>query len=629
MLSPDASLTVYDAANHLNWLANANLPATNRFGLPVCNGAAANLKACINASGSMTYQAAVAWVAAMNAANYLGHNNWQIPTNPLVDNSCPLVGPNGGSFGFNCTASALGSLFYNGLGLAASNTAVPIPGNTVGPFTNFQPYIYWSGSASAQTFSFNSGYVGSNTETNYLYVLPMIPGKIAGTPAAVGVGLQVNPGSQTVYDPVANVTWLANANIAATNTFGLPVCKSQGSPKICVNPDGAMNTGSASQFVANMNSYNATGYLGQTNWQLPPLDPTSCTEYNCSGSGNPMGELYYNQLHLAEGTPVVAAPDIAVGPFHNIQPYLYWACQALTIQDACQPDSNGPAPGFEWSFSFGNGFEGTDIFVNDLYVTAYFPGPPAATSGVEIAEVANAEGESPLIAPNTWVEIKGVNLAPPGDSRTWQTADFTAGQMPTQLDHVSATVNGKSAFVYFISPTQINILTPPDPISGAVQVVVTSNGTVSASSTPHRHKPFPLVLRLQWRALHRRHARRWPPARTRHALSRFHHSGPTRRDDCALRQRFRRHLRCPSPVAPCRNRGTHGLLPLRSPSGASPRKCNSPGLVAPGQFQFNVVVPASLGNGDQLVTATYGGLSTQPATADQRAQWRYTSDCDV
>ncbi len=35
------------------------------------------------------------------------------------------------------------------------------------------------------------------------------------------------------------------------------------------------------------------------------------------------------------------------------------------------------------------------------------------------------------------------------------------------------------------------------------------------------------------------------------------------------------------------------------------------GLVAPGEFQFNVVIPASLGNGDQSITATYGGASTQ------------------
>ena len=38
------------------------------------------------------------------------------------------------------------------------------------------------------------------------------------------------------------------------------------------------------------------------------------------------------------------------------------------------------------------------------------------------------------------------------------------------------------------------------------------------------------------------------------------------------------------------------------------------GLVAPGEFQFNVVVPASLSNGDQPITATSGGGSTQSGT---------------
>src|SRR5947207_11583379 len=78
-----------------------------------------------------------------------------------------------------------------------------------------------------------------------------------------------------------------------------------------------------------------------------------------------------------------------------------------------------------------------------------------------ISLVANAEGESPSIAPNTWVEIKGSNLAPAGDTRIWQGSDFTSNEMPTRLDGVSVTVNGKPVYAYFITPTQANILTPP------------------------------------------------------------------------------------------------------------------------------------------------------------------------
>jgi len=38
------------------------------------------------------------------------------------------------------------------------------------------------------------------------------------------------------------------------------------------------------------------------------------------------------------------------------------------------------------------------------------------------------------------------------------------------------------------------------------------------------------------------------------------------------------------------------------------------GLVSPGEFQFNVVVPSNLANGDQSITATYSGQTTQVGT---------------
>ncbi len=93
--------------------------------------------------------------------------------------------------------------------------------------------------------------------------------------------------------------------------------------------------------------------------------------------------------------------------------------------------------------------------------------------------VANAEGESPIIAPNTFVEIKGMRLAKAGDSRTWQASDFLNNQMPAKLDGVSVTVNGKTAYVCYISPTQVNILTPPDPMQGTVLVQLTNNANTS------------------------------------------------------------------------------------------------------------------------------------------------------
>ena len=74
--SPDG-LTVYDSANNITWLSDANLAARNRFGLPLCN--ASGIQPCVTPGGSRNYESAIAWVNAMNAANYLGHTKWQPP----------------------------------------------------------------------------------------------------------------------------------------------------------------------------------------------------------------------------------------------------------------------------------------------------------------------------------------------------------------------------------------------------------------------------------------------------------------------------------------------------------------------------------------------------------------------
>src|SRR5580700_567447 len=40
--------TVYDVVNHVTWLTDANLPANQRFGIPVCDASGA--EPCVNRS---------------------------------------------------------------------------------------------------------------------------------------------------------------------------------------------------------------------------------------------------------------------------------------------------------------------------------------------------------------------------------------------------------------------------------------------------------------------------------------------------------------------------------------------------------------------------------------------------
>jgi len=225
--------------------------------------------------------------------------------------------------------------------------------------------------------------------------------------------------------------------------------------------------------------------------------------------------------------------------------------------------------------------------------------------------VANAEGESPTIAPNTWVEVKGVDLAPAGDSRIWQGSDFVNNQMPVKLDGVSVTVNGKGAYVYYISPGQLNILTPPDAMSGPVQVVVTNNGTVSAAFTAQAQPLSPSFFVFDATNVAATHAdgtllgppTLYPgsttPAKPGETVVLYANGfGPTS---------------TPVVSGSTVQSGTLSPPPLVKIGGVA-AAVQFAGLVAPGEFQFNVIVPASLADGDQPIMATYSGLTTQPGT---------------
>jgi uncharacterized protein (TIGR03437 family) len=246
-----------------------------------------------------------------------------------------------------------------------------------------------------------------------------------------------------------------------------------------------------------------------------------------------------------------------------------------------------------------------------------------------ISLVANAEGEAPTIAPNTWVEIKGSNLAPVGYSSPacapgycWQGSDFVNNQMPKQLDNVSATVNGKSAYVYYISPTQINVLTPPDAMSGAVQVVVTNKGALSGSYSAQAQSLSPSFFVFNGgpyvAATHLNGSLCTAPVsgaclvgpKTLYPSS----SAPAQPNEIiVLYANGFGTTNAPVQSGSVTQSGTLSPLPLIK-IGGIPATVQFAGLSAVGEFQFNVVVPASTPNGDQSITATYGGLTTQAGT---------------
>lgn len=110
--------------------------------------------------------------------------------------------------------------------------------------------------------------------------------------------------------------------------------------------------------------------------------------------------------------------------------------------------------------------------------------PPPTPSLTNV--LSGATGQATMAA-GTYLAIYGSNLSTTNPGRIWTAADFKSNangtlNMPTSLDGTSVTVNSTPAYIYFVSPTQLNIITPESAGVGAnIPVVVTLNGQQSTA----------------------------------------------------------------------------------------------------------------------------------------------------
>ncbi len=121
----------------------------------------------------------------------------------------------------------------------------------------------------------------------------------------------------------------------------------------------------------------------------------------------------------------------------------------------------------------------TNVYTSTLTLTQ-------ASAGPAITSAQDAESGRTSFTSGQWVGIYGSSLA--NTSRTWGTSDFpqgtsTGSPLPSQLSGVSVTIGGQAASVYYISPTQLNVLSPSGLTLGSVPIVVTNNGSVSSTFT--------------------------------------------------------------------------------------------------------------------------------------------------
>jgi uncharacterized protein (TIGR03437 family) len=224
--------------------------------------------------------------------------------------------------------------------------------------------------------------------------------------------------------------------------------------------------------------------------------------------------------------------------------------------------------------------------------------------------VENAASYLPGFSQGSWVTITGANLA--GTTRIWTGADFSGPDLPTQLSQVSVTIDGKPAYVYFISPTQINVLAPADTAQGPVPVQVTYNGTQSNTLMATLSSFSPALFTFspdggKYAAAVRIDGQYIGPPGLYAGLSTI----PANPGDT-----LELYGTGFGPTNPTTNFAqTFAGAPVTANTvtatiGGVAATVQFAGLVAPGEYQFNIVVPNAPA-GDNLVVMKVNGLTTQ------------------
>jgi uncharacterized protein (TIGR03118 family) len=268
-----------------------------------------------------------------------------------------------------------------------------------------------------------------------------------------------------------------------------------------------------------------------------------------------------------------------------------------------------------WSLDFGSGAQGEDP--GTLYITAGIGGgpnndpleshgllasiqaaPSFATSGIQNG----ASFISGPIAPNTWIQIKGNGLS--ATTGTWQ---VTGSTLPTAVNGVAVKINGTAVPVSFVSNTQVNFLVPSTVSTGPAQIQITNNGLTSAAVTVNMDPLAPAFFTLGTNAT------------SGNAYIAAEHADGTLIGPAAT-------IKTATPAQPGETImlfGTGFGPPFTSGEALAPAPTividgidadvSFAGVVGPGLYQFDVAVPSTVTQGqDVLVVGLSANSETQP-----------------
>ncbi len=184
--------------------------------------------------------------------------------------------------------------------------------------------------------------------------------------------------AEAYYDTVLGITWLADANLAATHTFGVP--------GIGITASGSMTGDTAENWIAAMNADGGTGYLGYNRWHLPTMMDTNGPGCDYSETGgtdcgynvqtindtiipgsiiiySELAHLYYDTLrNIAWFDTDGLETDCYLGdclsnsgPFFNVQANYYWFGTGYRTET------------YNADFGFNNGNQSPNFDYNDHF----------------------------------------------------------------------------------------------------------------------------------------------------------------------------------------------------------------------------------------------------------------------
>jgi uncharacterized protein (TIGR03437 family) len=216
-----------------------------------------------------------------------------------------------------------------------------------------------------------------------------------------------------------------------------------------------------------------------------------------------------------------------------------------------------------------------------------------------------------VVQPGSWASIYGSNLA--SGTAIWNN-DF-----PMSLGGTSVTIDNKPAFLWYVSPTQINLQVPDDTAAGTVSVAVTTgSGTATSTVTLAAYGPS---FSLLSDAKHAVAEIATPTGTGAYGGGTYDLLGPSSTFSYSTRPvkagetlvLYGVGFGPTSPRVPAGQAFT-GSAPTTNPVtvtiGGVPANVVYSGITMAGLYQINLIVPPGTGSGDQALVAAVNGVQT-------------------